>query len=83
LRSLSLFAGSNEGRSPETNRQAGTGPKAAKVKRLKGFFAVDLSVEPDGHSVLTGVNRGNSQSAVSSSVIPENKNPGSVFAAGI
>jgi hypothetical protein len=32
---------------------------------------------------LTGVNRGNNQSTVSSSGIPENKNPGSGFAAGI
>jgi hypothetical protein len=31
---------------------------------------------------LTDVNRGNSQSTVSSSGIPENKNPGSAFAAG-
>jgi hypothetical protein len=32
---------------------------------------------------LTGVNRGNNQSPVSSSSITENKDPGSGFAAGI
>jgi len=54
LRPLSLFAGSNEGRRPETNRQAGAGQKAAKVK---SFFAVGLSVEPDGHPAINGCGR--------------------------
>jgi hypothetical protein len=31
----------------------------------------------------TGANRGNSQSMISDTGIPENKNPGSAFAAGI